>query len=239
VTAPRAMILAAGRGERMRPHTDRLPKPLLRVGGTPLIERHLDALRRAGVAEVVVNLGWLGERLREALGDGARLGVRLRYSEEGWPALESGGGIFHALPLLGDGPFVVVNGDVWTDYPLEALVRRARDLPDGTDAHLVLVPNPAHNPRGDFTLADGRVGNGEGGRLTFSGLSVHRPEFFAGCRPGHFPLLPLWRAAAQAGRVAGEVYAGGWSDVGTPERLAALEEALRAAPEAPRTVAAP
>lgn len=222
------MILAAGRGERMRPHTDHRPKPMLPVAGQPLIERHLGRLRDAGVEDVVVNLGWLGEVIREDLGDGSAFGVRVRYSVEGWPALESGGGIHHALPLLGDDPFVVVNGDVWTDYPLEQLVRRAATLEPGLHAHLVLVPNPAHNPRGDFVLADGRIDNGADGRHTFSGLSVHRPALFAGCKPGHFPLLPLWRAAADTGRISGELYEGLWSDVGTPERLDELERALGA-----------
>lgn len=221
----RAMILAAGRGERMRPHTDERPKPLIRVAGRPLIEHHLASLRDAGITEVVVNLGWLGDKIRAALGDGAHFGVAIRYSEEGWPALESGGGIFHALPLLGTDPFVVVNGDVYTDYPLADLARRARALPADVHAHLVLVPNPPHNPRGDFALDDGRVRNRETGRHTFSGVSVHRPEFFGGCQPGHFPLLPLWRAAADSGRMTGELYAGCWSDVGTPERLAELERA--------------
>ena len=221
------MILAAGRGERMRPHTDSLPKPLLPVGGKPLIEHHLANLRAAGVRDVVINLGWLGEKIREAVGDGSRFGVRARYSEEGWPALESGGGIFHALPLLGEAPFVVVNGDVFSDYPLERLVQRARALPAGVLAHLVLVPNPAHNVRGDFALLDGRLDNREDGRHTFSGLSVHTPAFFAGCQPGHFPLLPLWRAHAQRHALGGELYEGRWSDVGTPQRLADLEQSLR------------
>lgn len=220
------MILAAGRGERMRPHTDHRPKPMLPVGGKPLIERHLERLHAAGVEDVIVNLGWLGEVIRDDIGDGRAFGVRVRYSVEGWPALESGGGIHHALPLLGDDPFVVVNGDVWTDYPLDALVRRAATLEPGVFAHLVLVRNPAHNPRGDFVLADGRVDNGAEGRHTFSGLSVHRPQLFAGCKPGHFPLLPLWRAAADAGRISGELYDGVWSDVGTPERLQELERTL-------------
>lgn len=224
--AVRAMILAAGHGERMRPHTDQRPKPMIPVGGRPLIEHHLERLRRAGITDVVVNLGWLGERIRESLGDGTRLGVRIAYSEEGWPALESGGGIFHALPLLGRAPFIVVNGDVYTEYPLDRLAARARALAPDVHAHLVLVPNPAHNPRGDFALAGERVRNAEHGRHTFSGLSVHRPEFFAGCEPGHFPLLPLWRAAADAGRMTGEVYEGVWSDVGTPGRLAELERQL-------------
>jgi MurNAc alpha-1-phosphate uridylyltransferase len=223
------MILAAGRGERMRPHTDQRPKPMIPVAGKPLIEYHVEHLRRAGVTELVINLGWLGEVIRAALGDGARHGVRIAYSEEGWPALESGGGIFHALPLLGRDPFLVVNGDVYTDFPLATLAERARALPPDVHAHLVMVPNPAHNPKGDFALDAGRIGNREDGRCTFSGLSVHRPEFFRGCSPGHFPLLPLWRAAAEAGRMTGEVHHGAWSDVGTPERLAELEEKLHAA----------
>jgi MurNAc alpha-1-phosphate uridylyltransferase len=222
------MVLAAGRGERLRPHTDHAPKPLIPVGGKPLIQRHLERLRDAGVTDIVVNLGWLGERLREAVGDGARFGVAVRYSEEGWPALESGGGIFHALPLLGPGPFLVVNGDVWSDYPLARLAARARALDPGTLAHLVLVPNPPHNASGDFALEAGRVGNGQAGRHTFSGLSVHTPEFFHGCAPGHFPLLPLWRRSAALGHLSGELYEGAWSDVGTPERLAALERSLAA-----------
>lgn len=229
MTPVRAMILAAGRGERMRPHTDHRPKPMLPVAGKTLIERHLENLRAAGVRDVVVNLGWLGEVIREGIGAGEPFGMNVQYSEEGWPALESGGGIFQALPLLGDAPFVVVNGDVWTDYPLAQLVQRARTLEDGVLAHLVLVRNPAHNPRGDFVLEQGRIGNAESGRHTFSGLSVHRPGLFAGCQPGHFPLLPLWRAAADRRQLGGELYEGRWSDVGTPQRLAELERALQPA----------
>jgi MurNAc alpha-1-phosphate uridylyltransferase len=221
------MILAAGRGERMRPHTDVMPKPLIPVAGTPLVARHLANLRAAGVTDIVINLGWLGERIREAVGDGTRFGVTVRYSEEGWPALESGGGIFNALPLLGHEPFMVINGDVWSDFPLAQLAQRARELRAGTLAHLVLVPNPEHNPLGDFALAGGRLDNHEQGRFTFSGLSVHTAEFFHGCTPGHFPLLPLWRRSAGLGHLGGEVYEGIWSDVGTPERLAALEGRLR------------
>lgn len=223
------MILAAGKGERMRPLTDGRPKPMLPVAGKPLIEYHLERLGAAGVREFVINLGWHGSQIRDALGDGARWGVSVRYSEEGWPALESGGGILHALPLLGAAPFIVVNGDVYADYPWPALVERARRLPAGDLAHLVLVPNPAHNPGGDFVLEQGRLGNGPAPRLTFSGISVHRPEFFEGCAPGHFPLLPLWRRYAGEGRLGGERYAGRWSDVGTPQRLAELEQALGAA----------
>ena len=227
MTAPlKAMILAAGRGARMRELTDGLPKPMIPVGGRPLIEYHLMNLARAGIRDVVINLGWHGDRIRDSIGEGRRFDLRVKYSDEGWPALESGGGIHHALPLLGDAPFVVVNGDVYSDYPLAQLAARARSLAPGTTAHLVLVRNPDHNPAGDFALVDGRVTNATAARATFSGLSVHTPEFFAGCAPGHFPLLPLWRSAADAGRMTGELYDGAWSDVGTPERLAALEGAL-------------
>ncbi|MBI3171638.1 MAG: nucleotidyltransferase family protein, partial [Hydrocarboniphaga effusa] len=214
------------RGERMRPLTDVLPKPMIVVAGKPLIQHHIENLRAAGVHQFVVNLGWHGEKIREALGDGSRLGVRIRYSEEGWPALESGGGIFHALHLLGTEPFIVVNGDVFADYPWPRLLAHARNMPAGDLAHLVLVPNPAHNPKGDFALENGRVSNAESARLTFSGLSLHRPEFFAGCTGGHFPLLPLWRNFAEQRRLSGEIYPGLWSDVGTRERLALLQHRL-------------
>ncbi len=220
------MILAAGRGARMKKLTDTLPKPLIRVHGKPMIEYHLEQLAGAGIRDVVINLGWLGEKIEAALGDGARFGLKIHYSREGWPALESGGGLLHALPLLGAAPFVVVNGDVYTDYPLARLVERARQLPDGTLAHLVLTANPPQNPRGDFVLEGGKVGNAEAGRLTFTGLSVHRPELLAGSTPGHFPILPLWREAAARGQISGELFSGRWSDVGTPERLAELEEQL-------------
>ena len=156
----KAMILAAGRGERMRPLTDTLPKPMIPVAGKPLIQHHLERLREAGVHDFVINLGWKGEVLRSALGDGRVLGIEIRYSEEGWPALESGGGIFHALPLLGSEPFIVVNGDVYADYPWPELVERARNLSTGDLAHLVMAPNPVHNPKGDFALENGRVTRG-------------------------------------------------------------------------------
>ncbi|MBI2383150.1 MAG: nucleotidyltransferase family protein [Gammaproteobacteria bacterium] len=221
----KVMILAAGRGERMRPLTDTLPKPLIPVAGKPLIQHHIENLRGAGLHHFVVNLGWLGERIHEALGDGSRLGVQIKYSKEGWPALESGGGIHHALPLLGADPFIVVNGDVYADFPWPKLVLAAHRLPASDLAHLVMVPNPEHNTRGDFALEAGRIGVG-GERYTFSGISVHRPELFDGCAPGHFPMLPLWRKAAEQGRMSGEVFRGLWSDVGTRERLAKLERRL-------------
>lgn len=223
----KAMILAAGRGERMRPLTDVLPKPLIAVRGRPLIDYHLAALAAAGVREVVVNLGWLGERLREQLGTGARHGLTIEYSEEGWPALETGGGLHHALPLLGRAPFLLINGDVYCDYPLAALLERAQAMAEQDLAHLVLVPNPAHNPRGDFGFAEGRVITACAESHTFSGLSVLRPALFADCSAGAFPLAPLLREAAIRGQVAGELHAGLWSDVGTPQRLAALETQLQ------------
>ncbi|MCC6303368.1 MAG: nucleotidyltransferase family protein [Gammaproteobacteria bacterium] len=217
----RAMILAAGRGERMRPLTDTVPKPLLEAGGHSLIEYHLRALARAGIGDVVINHAHLGARIEDRLGDGARYGLRIVYSPEGEGGLETGGGILRALPLLGAEPFVVVNGDIWTDYPFERLPRAPRAL-----AHLVLVSNPAHHPAGDFTLAEGRIGNGVAPRHTFGGIGVYRPELFAGCAPGAFPLAPLLRAAADRGAVDGELYEGAWMDIGTPERLAELERRI-------------
>jgi Nucleoside-diphosphate-sugar pyrophosphorylase involved in lipopolysaccharide biosynthesis/translation initiation factor 2B, gamma/epsilon subunits (eIF-2Bgamma/eIF-2Bepsilon) len=216
---PRAMILAAGRGVRLRPLTDHCPKPLIEAGGRPLIEHHLQALRAAGVREVVINLGWLGERIEAALGEGARFGLSIRYAREGWPALETGGGIFHALPLLGEVPFLVINGDVYSDCPLGDLVERARTLAAHDLAHLVLVDSPDWHPAGDFALAGTRVRVDGQPRLTFSGYSVQRPALYAGCAPGAFPLLPRLQAAIAAGRLAGERYRGYWCDAGNPERL--------------------
>lgn len=220
----KAMILAAGRGERMRPLTDALPKPLLVVRGKPLIVHHLEALARAGVREVVINLAWLGATIRDALGEGGRWGLRIAYSDEGEVAFETGGGIFRALPLLGDAPFFVVNGDVWTDFDFAQT-----GIDADADAHLVLVPNPPQHARGDFTLADGRVGEDSSPgamRYTYSGLGVYRPGFFAGCTPGRFPLLPLLQRAIAARRLTGQLYQGMWQDIGTPERLAAINAAV-------------
>jgi MurNAc alpha-1-phosphate uridylyltransferase len=218
------MILAAGRGERMRPLTLERPKPLLEIGGVPLIVHHLAALASAGFGEVVVNLSWLGDQIRQRLGDGSRYGLAIRYSEEGPEPLDTGGGIRHALPLLGPGPFLVVNADVWTDYPFARLERRlaATDL-----AHLVLVPNPPQHPRGDFECVDGRLGNGHAARLTFAGIGVYRPELFADTTERIFSSVPLLRAAADAGRASAEVYPGTWNDIGTPDRLAALDRQYR------------
>lgn len=219
----KAMILAAGRGERMRPLTDHTPKPLLRAGGQMLIEYHLRALVAAGITEIVINHAHLGEQIEAALGDGRAYGALIRYSPEG-SALETGGGIFRALPLLGAGPFLVVNGDVWSDYPFGRLPAAPAGL-----VHLVLVDNPPHHPKGDFALRDGRLVDADGlARLTFSGIGLYRPELFAGCRPGPFPLAPLLRAAIARGEATGEHYRGQWVDVGTPERLAELDRRLAA-----------
>ena len=219
----RAMLLAAGRGERMRPLTDSLPKPLVQVGGRALIVWHLLALARAGIHEVVINLSWLGAQLRAALGDGRSFGVSIRWSDEGPVPFETGGGIVHALPLLGPDPFLVVNADIWTDIDFGRL-----ELEPDAHAHLVLLPNPAHHPRGDFGLEGDRVVNRDSDRLTYSGVGVYHPEFFAGCSAGRFPLLPLLNRAIAAGRVRGEVHRGQWCDVGTAERLASLSARVSA-----------
>ncbi|MEO8016552.1 MAG: N-acetylmuramate alpha-1-phosphate uridylyltransferase MurU [Pseudomonadota bacterium] len=219
----RAMVLAAGRGERMRPLTDAEPKPLLRVGGKRLIEYHLERLAAGGFREVVINTAWLGDMIEATLGDGGKFGLAITYSHERPEALETGGGIFHALPLLGSAPFLLVNGDVWTDIDFGAL---RRDPPAGSTAHLVLVRNPPQHARGDFLLGQGFVSEGEGSRQTYSGVGIYRPEFFAGCRPGKFPLLPLLRRAIAQRALSGELHEGRWYDIGTIERLRALDEQL-------------
>lgn len=232
----KALVFAAGRGERMRPLTDATPKPLLAAGGKPLVAWHLERLAAIGVREVVVNTSWLGARFPEALGDGARWGLRIRYSPEGDEPLETGGGMLNALPLLGDdAPFLLVNGDVWTDFDFARLPREPAGL-----AHLVLVDPPAHAARGDFALdahgllhADGRQ------RLTYAGIGVYRPRLLEGWRdivgpvrePGgkpKFPLAPILRAGMASGAISGEHHRGRWTDVGTPARLADLDAALRA-----------
>ncbi len=219
---PSAMILSAGRGERLRPLTDTTPKALLEVAGEPLIVHHLRALREAGVEDVIVNLSHLGEQIQDALGEGKEFGMRILYSPEPTPALETGGGIRQALPLLGPDPFWVVNADVCTDYRFAA-----PPLADGDDAHLVLVDNPAHHPEGDFHHEDGRIREQSGMRLTFSGIGFYRPRLFEAYAPGRFPLAPLLQAAIRDGRVSGEYYHGLWSDIGTVERLAEAQATLR------------
>ena len=201
----------------MRPLTDAVPKPLVRVGGRPLIAWHLAALARAGIREVVINLSWLGAQVRATLGDGHGYGVLITYSDEGPVPLETGGGIFSAVPLLGPGPFLVVNADIWTDIDFAALA-----LEENAHARLLLIPNPPHHPRGDFGLEGDLVVSRETDRYTYSGVGVYRPEFFRGCSAGRFPLLPLLNRAIAAGLVRGQVHRGEWCDVGTLERLAKL-----------------
>lgn len=221
----KAMILAAGRGERMRPLTDTTPKPLLMAGGQPLIVWHLRKLRAAGFRELVINLSHLGEQIEQALGDGSAYGVSIDYSWEPPGALETGGGIFQALPLLGDGPFAVVNGDVWTGLEYRRLRSEPRAL-----AHLVLIDNPPHNPAGDFALTGDRVRSQGEPCFTFSGMGVYRPELFADREPGRFPLAPLLREAMGRGEVTGELFNGDWRDIGTPQRLDELNRDLGDSP---------
>lgn len=216
----RAMILAAGRGERIRPLTDHTPKPLLKAGGQALIEYHLYALASAGISHIVINHSWLGEQLRQYLGDGKKYGVNIQYSAEPGQALETAGGIVKALPKLGDGPFIVVNADIWTDYNFADLTGTLR-----ADAHIVLVKNPVHNPEGDFTLAENNLVIDQP-MYTFSGISVFRPEFFTMLKEEVSPLAPLLRQAMMKGRVTGECYMGQWWDVGTAERLTELDHYL-------------
>jgi MurNAc alpha-1-phosphate uridylyltransferase len=218
------MILAAGKGERMRPLTLTTPKPLVPVAGVPLIVYHLRALVAAGFTEVVINHAWLGQQIEDYLGDGSRYGLRIRYSAEGEP-LETGGGIFRALPLLGAEPFLVVNGDIWTDYSFATLPEVLAGL-----AHLVLVDNPGHNPGGDFALNAGSVEEGGAAtpRLTYSGIAILHPHLFSGCHDGAFKLAPLLRQAMASGQVSGEFFSGHWIDVGTHERLADVERLLAA-----------
>ena len=217
-----AMLLAAGRGERMRPLTDALPKPLASVRGKPLIVWHLEKLARLGVHSVVVNLAWLGARLREALGDGAQWGLSIRYSDEGAQALDVGGGIFRALPWLGEAPFLVISADIYTDLDLAALRIDARAW-----AQLLLVPNPGHHPHGDFDLVQGQVVEPADPIAprpwTYAGIGLFRRELFEGCRPGKFPLLPSLRRAMAQQRLQGQTFTGLWSNVGTIEQLHALQ----------------
>jgi len=223
----KAMILAAGVGERMRPLTDHTPKPLLEVGGSPLIAHHIERLARAGFTDLVINVSHLARRITDYCGDGSRWGVAIRYSPEVVP-LETAGGIFNALPLLGDAPFLVVNGDVWLDYPFGEL---AGYTPvDPACAHLVMVDNPPQHPGGDFALdergwvrelAPGATG------LTYAGVGVYTPAFFATMTAGKLPLRPLLDAAIRRGCLSGEYYPGHWEDVGTPQRLGQLDAALR------------
>lgn len=220
-----ALILAAGRGERMRPISDTTPKPLLRAGARRLIEWHIERLAAIGVQRLVINTSHLAGQFEPALGDGARWGLHIDYSYEGPEPLETGGGMLRALPLLGAGPFIAVNGDIFCDYDFARLPPEPAGL-----AHLVLVDNPPHHPRGDFSLRNGHVVDEGDERLTFSGIGVYRPELLAGQAPGRFSTIPILRAAMGSGRVTGEHFRGRWSDVGTPERLAELDRLLDVPP---------
>lgn len=218
----KAMILAAGRGERMRPLTDTTPKPLLEAGGKPLIVYHVERLRDAGFSQIVINIDYLGHQIIDALGDGAHWGIDIVYSderEEG--ALESLGGIVKALPLMGDAPFLIVNGDVWCDFPFDATFALKRR------AHLVLVPNPDHNPRGDFCLDGDRLCAEGSPRWTFAGIGYYTPALFDGVAYGRAPLAPLLRERMREAQISGEIHRGQWRDIGTPQRLAELDAGLK------------
>jgi len=216
----RAMILAAGLGKRLRPLTDHTPKPLLPVRGKPLIIHHLQALARAGIVEIVINVnhGHLGKKIEEALGDGQQLGVQIFYSIEN-PALETGGGIAKALPQLGPDPFLVVSGDILTDFPFERLPFEPKGL-----AHLVLVDNPPYHPQGDYALINGLVAEVGGPLLNFAGIGVYRPALFAGCPAGIFRLPSLFKKAFIEQQITGEYYSGVWHNIGTPEELMLAEK---------------
>jgi MurNAc alpha-1-phosphate uridylyltransferase len=212
------MVLAAGRGERLRPLTDLMPKSLVEVQGQSLLERHLENIRRAGIKDVVINLGWLGEQIVERVATGSRYGLSVSYSDERDAILETGGGIHKALPMLGNKPFLVVNADIYTDMPIPHVSLSRRDM-----GHLVMVPSPPYRDGGDFDVEDGRIRNGESQQLTFSGVAVYRPEFFAGCGAGRFSIVPMLREAADDDLLQGSIYAGLWADVGTTERLADID----------------
>jgi len=214
-----AMILAAGLGERLRPITDTMPKALVEVGGISMLGQHLQRLANARVKTVVINLGWLGEQIAEQIGSGHQFGLQVVYSPEDDNILDTGGGIKRALPLIGNVPFWVINADIYTDIALPNVKLAVDSL-----AHLVLVPTPAHKASGDFELRDGKVRNSDNQDLTYSGIAFYRPEFFADSGGGRFSVVPLMRAAADRGQIDGSVYNGIWEDVGTPERLAALNK---------------
>lgn len=222
-----AMILAAGRGERMRPLTDTLPKPLLKVGGKCLIEHHLLKLAANGIQRVIINHAWLGEKIESSLGTGEQFGLRIHYSPE-VEALETAGGILHALPLLiKNNPsqqFIVVNGDIYTDFDLASLPQTL----ESSLAHLVMVDNPEHNPNGDFCYQNGSLTAEQGQKLTFSGIAVYHQAFFAGLHAGVQPLAPLLKQGIVTGQISGQHYRGRWSDIGTPQRLASINQQVEA-----------
>jgi len=212
----KAMILAAGRGERLRPFTDTTPKPLLEVAGQPLIAYQLRALAAAGIKEVIINVSYLGHLIQTALGDGSAYGVKIHYSVEA-TLLETGGGIYNALPLLGNEPFIVTSADIWTDYPFARLFNRLTKL-----IHLVVVNNPDFHPEGDFALQDGFLANEGTPKFTFANIGIYHPDLFKDCKPGAFRLVSLLRNAITQGQATGELYSGGWANIGTAEQLAQL-----------------
>ncbi len=218
----KAMILAAGRGERLRPHTDIIPKPLIQVGKYRLIEYHLLNLAKAGIKQVVVNISWLADQISQTLGDGSKYTLDITYSDEGEQALETAGGIINAMPYLGDEPFIVINGDIWCDYDLTAL----KNMNLEHEAHLVLVSNPEHNTEGDFALEDGLIKNAGEEKLTYSGIGLYTAGFFADTQPGKKALAPILRKKSELNKVSGEIYNGQWVDIGTIERLAQLRSYL-------------
>lgn len=219
----RAIILAAGRGERMRPLTDSLPKPLLKVAGKPLIEYHLEKLAAVGVTTVVINHAWLGNKIVESLGDGSRWNLTILYSDESSQALETAGGIAHALPLLGLEPFWVVNGDIWTDFDFSLL---PKTLNAGCLAHLLLTDNPAHHPEGDFAINDNMLSCEGKIKYTYTGLGLYHPQLFGALTAKRMALAPILKQAINQDQVSGQLLAAQWTDVGTPERLTSLEHQL-------------
>jgi MurNAc alpha-1-phosphate uridylyltransferase len=218
----KAMILAAGRGERLRPLTDEIPKPLIEVAGRSLIEYHLINLAASGFKEIVINTAWLADKIHQQLGDGSNYGVKIRYSDEG-EALDTAGGIINALPLLGKDPFLVVNGDIWCDYDFSTLP----ELKYPMQAHLLLVNNPGHNQKGDFALQDVLIKNNGNPMFTYSGIGIFTEKFFADQNSGISPLAPLIRQKSERELISGQIHHGLWTDVGTVERLLELETQLR------------
>jgi MurNAc alpha-1-phosphate uridylyltransferase len=212
-----AMILAAGRGKRMGSLTEHTPKPLLKIKNKPLITHQIEALARAGIKDIVMNVGYLGSQIEAALGNGKQFGVSIQYSPED-PVLETGGGVAKALPLLGSDPFIVVSSDIYTDYPYDKLPKDPNAL-----IHMVMVDNPPYHPRGDYALVDGKIAETGGPLLNFGGIGVYRPELFAGCPVGIFPLAVLYKKAIQSQQITGEYYCGVWHNIGTPEQLALSE----------------
>ena len=223
----KAMILAAGHGTRMRPLTDHIPKPLLKVGGKSLIIWHIEKLKNTGFTDIIINIAWLGDQIPKALGDGSQFGVNLHYSDEQKDgALETAGGIIKALPFFNDEVFLVINGDVWCDYEFS----NSNPLKSGNLAHLVLVNNPEHNPEGDFALINQNIKTEGKNKLTFSGIGYYHPDLFKNLPQGKRPLAPLLREAMDNNKVSGESYTGDWRDIGTPERLEELERDLLITP---------